>query len=125
MFKTCPHCGTEWPRRDDLLQDPEVRVFGYQLHPVEPLKGFYLFQHGRPGCDTSFAIQTEHFLDLASPSAHECMIFGEKDCEGHCLVVENLGACDAPCRGAAFREVLGIIADLLARARNQRPGSDA
>lgn len=110
MFKTCPHCGTAWRARDDLLADPEVRVVGYQLHPRDPMKGFYIFQHDAPGCDTSFAVHAAPFLDLAPPSAHEELIYRGEQCEGHCLRVENLGRCHAPCRGAVFREVLGFLA---------------
>lgn len=72
-FKRCTMCGTEWPTKDDFLDDRHIHLNGYQwnrkkLRSGEGFAGLLIFTHRKDQCGTSLAIEatkfkTEAFLE--------------------------------------------------------------
>lgn len=109
VFKRCAVCGTVWQTRAAFLSDPAIAVTGYQADLVDMRRGFYLFNHNRPGCYASLAFGADAFADLYAGPRHEAVLTGGAECDGHCLTVEDLGDCEAPCRGAYYRKLLRVL----------------
>lgn len=106
-FKVCPNCGFVWNSRESLLADPTVVLAGYQASFVDLSAGYFLFQHERPECGTSMAVEAGRFLDL-----YDGPIFQEhrdERCPGFCLKSDNLERCSVPCECAFVREVLQVV----------------
>jgi hypothetical protein len=65
-FKKCPLCGREWKDVDDLLNDPELTLNGYQgdlrrLLGGEEKCGLLLFTHHKEECGTTLAFAPSSF----------------------------------------------------------------
>lgn len=118
-FKTCSSCDKQWVTRDDLLDDPEVILAGFQPAGSDTLEGYALFNHDTPECRSTIALEAEALLDMYDGPLHERVLMGSDACGGHCYRIEDLETCDAPCRNAMIREVLKKI-----RARQRRLAGD-
>ncbi len=106
MFKQCPSCCFEWPRRVDFLRDPNLRLIGYQANFNVLAAGIFLFNHD---CNGTLAVPAENFMDL-----YHGPIFKERasegpQCPGHCLHQEDLSTCPARCECNYVREILQVI----------------
>jgi hypothetical protein len=65
-FKKCSLCGKEWPSAKDFLDDPGVKLNGYQGHLRMnlvglPAKGLLVFTHIIDDCGTTIAIPAQRF----------------------------------------------------------------
>ena len=94
-FKQCPKCGMQWLARSDLLEDPEVRLLGFQPGANGHKSGFFLFCHER--CGTSLALQLRLFEDLG-----EMPVVTRSGCSiglqvEFCLVAKNNRPCPSEC----------------------------
>lgn len=106
MFKCCPKCHFEWPRRDDFLHDPELKVIGYQVNFKNLAAGIFLFNHS---CFGTLAIRAEDFLDLYHGPIFKERATGGPECPGHCLHEDDLAPCPSHCECAYVREILQLI----------------
>ena len=109
MFKTCSCCGTDWPTRDAFLTDPEVTLVGYQRNIDDLEAGLFLFNHLKPGCLTTMAIEADAFTDLYEGPMFEACLAGTQECAGHCPHADDLEPCDRQCACSYVREVLGSV----------------
>ena len=89
-----------------FLQDPELRIIGYQANFVKSEAGLFLFNHS---CGTTLSILTKEFLDLYSGPFYTIRMTGSDQCKGYCLNKEELRTCPAHCEFAYVREVAAII----------------
>ena len=106
LFKVCPSCRHEWPRREDFLADPAVTLVGYQVHWEELELGLLYFNHS---CGTTMAIEVANFSDLYHGPIFRQRANGMANCPGHCLRQENLKPCPAQCECAYVRAVITQI----------------
>ena len=106
MFKRCPNCGFEWQRRDDFLEDPGLRLLGYQVNFKELTAGIFLFNHS---CKGTLAIHAGDFRDLYSGQVFAERATGTDQCPGHCLYEDHLDLCPAHCECAFVRQILEIV----------------
>ncbi len=66
-FKRCTLCSTVWKTKDEFLQDPNVRLNGYQKtsQNVRTIAsgGLLIFTHHRKECGTTLAIYGHCFKE--------------------------------------------------------------
>jgi len=108
-FKKCSGCVQQWKTRDEFLSDPQVKLIGYQIN-FEALKaGFFMFNHMKPECLTTLALQTGLFSDLYRGEVYHERLSGTETCPGYCQHSGNLKACPVKCECGFVREVMQII----------------
>jgi hypothetical protein len=66
VFKRCSLCGKVWQHRDDFLNDPDLRLNGYQgnlkrLLTGQQRRGLLLFTHMAAECGTTMAFDPSDF----------------------------------------------------------------
>jgi hypothetical protein len=105
-FKRCSVCGIVWPTRKALLDDPGLKLIGYQSNFRTLSAGLFLFNHT---CRGTLAIMAESFRDLYAGPVFSERATGSDTCGGHCLHEHDLGPCPAQCECAYVREILQII----------------
>ncbi len=105
-FKTCSKCGFVWPERGSFLNDPNLRMIGYQADFEELMAGTFLFNHI---CKTTLAIKAEDFLDLYDGPIFSERLEGTEECGGHCQHKNDLSPCPLKCECAYVREIVQVI----------------
>lgn len=107
VFKTCPMCRHKWCSRDQLLEDPQVVLVGYQASFKKLTEGFFLFNHA---CNNAtFAVLASQFIDLYHGPVFKKRMANSKSCPGHCLYENDIEPCPAQCECAFVREILQVI----------------
>ena len=110
MFKECPTCQHKWETREELLNDPTLRLVGYQVNYVDLEAGLFLFNHDIDECGTSLAIDAGEFTDM-----HKGEIFEDhtketvSNCPGYCDERRFLGPCSEKCECSYVRDVLDKV----------------
>ena len=105
-FARCS-CGHTWRTREDLLNDPQAELVGYQVNFGDLDLGFLLFNCLR--CRTTVGVEASACRDLYRGPVFEERATGTDDCPGYCLRVDELGRCPAQCECAYVREILNAI----------------
>ena len=106
MFKQCKNCQTEWPTRDQFLDDPDVVLIGYQSNFVTLEKGLFLFNHS---CQSTLSVEVEAFADLYAGPIFQERLFKTETCPGYCLHHNELRPCPAKCECAYVREIMTLL----------------
>ena len=55
-----------WGERKDILDDPQLKLVGYQADFARPNRGFFLFNHMVDECGSTIVVEAELFTDLKS-----------------------------------------------------------
>ena len=105
-FKKCSKCGFVWPERASFLDDPNLRLIGYQADFEELMAGTFLFNHT---CKTTLAIKADDFQDLYDGPMFTERMEGTEECGGHCLHKDDLRPCPMKCECAFVREIVQVI----------------
>ena len=108
-FQTCGACKHGWPTWDSFVLDPAVRLLGLQATITLPDVNLLIFEHG---CGSSISIlsrRLRHLLPEPRPGAPAVRLLATELCRGHCLLLGDLEACDAPCRNARERELIRLV----------------
>jgi hypothetical protein len=119
-FQICGSCGRAWPTWDEFVVDPAVRLLGLQAVIDYPDINLVVFEHG---CGSSISIlsrRLRHLLPEPTTPAPTVRLLKTDQCQGHCLVLEDLEPCDAPCSNARDRELIRLVLSL----KNQAQQSD-
>lgn len=104
-FKKCPGCGA-WFSLEDIHHSPEVRPIGLAIDPEDSHHCYLHFVHDHTGCGSSFLVHSKDLLQMPGIPVRDQSCFGGPQCSGLCTHLEELAACDAPCRLSAFRELI-------------------
>ena len=115
-FKNCSTCGQMWFTREDLLYDPEVSLFGYQVHFLDRSLGLFYFNHQKDNCRTIFAVNVSEFLDLYNGPIYQENKMGDEDCPLYCLRRTDMRPCQLQCECAYVREIMQTIRTIHAEA---------
>jgi hypothetical protein len=97
--------------------DPGLRLIGLQAVNVRPEFNALVFEHN---CGGSVSIRTSrlrHLLPDPKPGDPAVRLLGTEQCRGHCLRLEDLEQCDAPCSNARDRELILLLARLKAGSK--------
>jgi len=116
-FQTCGACKRTWPTCDTFVLDPDVRLLGLQAVITHPDFNVMVFEHI---CGSSVSILTprlRHLLPEPEPGEATVRLLGTEECRGHCRLLEDLEACDAPCSNARDRELILLIRRIKNAAR--------
>jgi hypothetical protein len=116
-FQICGSCKRAWSTWDSFVLDPEVRLLGLQAVIIDPDFNVLVFEHR---CGSSVSILTRrlrHLLPEPEPADPPASLLGTDECRGHCRRLEDLEACDAPCRNARDRELTLLVLRMKKGAR--------
>jgi hypothetical protein len=116
-FQICGSCGDAWSTWDSFVLDPAVRLLGLQSVIVNPDINLLVFEHG---CGSSISIlsrRLRHLLPEPEPGYPAARLLGTDQCRGHCLLLKDLEACDAPCSSARDRELVLLVQRVKKEAR--------
>jgi hypothetical protein len=86
-----------------------VRLLGLQAVITNPDINLLVFEHD---CGSSISILSRRLRHLLpEPEAGEptARLLGTDQCRGHCLRLEDLEACDAPCSNARDRKLILLV----------------
>ena len=116
-FQTCGACKRAWPTCDSFVLDPDLRLLGLQAVITHPDFNVMVFEHS---CGSSVSILTprlRHLLPEPESGEATVRLLGTEECRGHCRLLEDLEACDAPCSNARDRELILLIRRMKNAAR--------
>jgi hypothetical protein len=108
-FQICGSCRRAWPTWERFVLDPAVRLLGLQSEIANPDFNLLVFEHG---CGSSISIlsrRLRHLLPDPGPGDPAGRLRGTDQCRRHCLHLEDLEACDAPCSNARDRELILLV----------------
>jgi hypothetical protein len=108
-FKICGSCRCTWLSWDRFVLDPAVRLLGLQAAMDNPDFNVLVFEHV---CGSSMSILTprlRHLLKEPEPGEAAGRLLGTEQCQGHCRLLEDLQACDAPCSNARDRKLILLV----------------
>ena len=108
-FQTCGSCRCAWPTWDGFVLDPRVRLLGLQSDIANPDANLLVFEHACGSSISIFSRRLRHLLPEPEPGAPSARLMGTDQCRGHCLRLEDLEACDAPCGNARDRELALLV----------------
>ena len=91
------------------MNDPHVRVIGYQANFVELEAGLFLFNHQKTGCHTTLAVEAAIFRDLYDGPVFSEPLTLTDECPRYCIRQDELRPCPAKCECAYVREILNIV----------------
>jgi len=113
----CGSCRSAWPTWDRFVLDPAVRLVGLQSAIAYPDVNLLVFEHR---CGSSISIlsrRLRHLLPETESGDPPARLMGTDQCRGHCLRLEDLEACDAPCSNARDRELILLVQRMKKEAR--------
>jgi len=105
-FKECASCETTWLERRDFLEDPDIKVVGYQVHFEDLQTGLFLFNHH---CGNTLALHAAQFTDLYKGPVFKVCKQNTDECPDYCLHEDELRPCPVRCECAFVRETLRIV----------------
>jgi hypothetical protein len=108
-FQMCMSCKRTWSTWDSFVLDPAVRLLGLQAVITNTDFNLLVFEHG---CGSSISIlsrRLRHLLPEPEAGDPPARLLGTDQCRGHCLRLEDLEACDAPCSNARDRELILLV----------------
>jgi hypothetical protein len=102
---------------DSLILEPAVRLLGLQATITLPDVNLLVFEHN---CGSSISIlsrRLRHLLPEPRLDAPATRLLGTELCRGHCFLLRDLEACDAPCSNAREHELIRLVQDTKKEAR--------
>ena len=106
MFKQCTVCRQKWPTRTDFMNDPGIRIVGYQVNFNKLKTGLLYFNHS---CKNTIALSADLFADLYDGPIFSEPKTGTEECPGYCLHKAELRRCQAQCECAYIREIIQLF----------------
>jgi hypothetical protein len=108
-FQVCGACSRAWPTWDRFVRDPAVRLLGLQSSITTPDFNLLVFEHGCGGSISILSTRLRHLLPEPEPGDPPARLLGSDQCRGHCRLLEDLEACDAPCSNARDRKLILLV----------------
>jgi len=108
-FQVCGACRCVWQTWENFILDPAVRLLGLQSEVTLPDANLLVFEHC---CGSSISIlckRLRHVLPESEPGDSLARLLGTDRCRGHCLRINDLEACDAPCSNARDRRLILLL----------------
>ena len=110
-FKECPYCHESWLTVDDFLIDKYVEIIGYQADFDKLEDGIFFFNHRKPNCGTTLALEVYNFRGLHSGKVYSERKTNSEECPLFCFDQKQLERCSVQCECAFVREILQVIKD--------------
>lgn len=109
-MKTCTGCGYEFGL-ERIAREAQLEPVGMQFDDPDHKYNFYYFNHTCSNCGSTILIPVMEFLPYVNEPVPDLVRTGMEDCGRHCLRIDDLDECSAPCRYAPFRRLLLRIRD--------------
>jgi hypothetical protein len=121
-FQICGSCRGTWPTWESFVLDPAVRLLGLQAVITNPDVNLLVFEHACGSSISILASRLRHLLPEPEPGDPPARLLGTDQCRGHCLLLEDLEACDAPCSNARDRELILLVQRMKKEAQESAEG---
>ena len=108
-FQICGKCKRAWSTWDRFVVDPAVRLLGLQAVITNPDINLLVFEHRCGSTVSILSRRLRHLLPEPEPDDPPARLLGTDQCRGHCLRLEDLEACDAPCSNARDRQLILLV----------------
>jgi hypothetical protein len=108
-FQICGSCKNVWPTWRSFVLDPAVRLLGLQSDLTHLDINLIVFEHGCGSAISILSKRLHHLLPEPRPADPAVRLLGTEECQGHCLLLGDLEACDAFCSNARDRELIQFI----------------
>lgn len=119
VVKQCPKCHRGFTLQE-VLDSAEIQPIGMAFEPGAFENNLYYFNHGCPGCGSTFVLPVEQFVPYILEEIPPSVLDGSSACERHCRKLRDLEACGQPCFYAPFHRFL-LERLVKQRAVRQRP----
>ncbi len=106
-FKQCPKCKTIWRERSEFLNDPDIKLIGYQANFRNLELGLLMFNHMT--CRTTLSLEAGKFSDMYKGPVFKSRLTGSDQCPGYCLHKSVLRPCPEECECAYVRSIIDMI----------------
>jgi hypothetical protein len=120
-FQICGSCKRVWSAWEDFVFDPQVRLIGLQATLNNPDFNALVFEHRCGSSVSILAPRLRHLLPESERNAPETVLMGTTQCRGHCRLLQDLEACDAPCRNARDRKLILLVQQMKRAAGTSPP----
>jgi hypothetical protein len=107
-FQICGSCKRLWETWDRFVLDPAVRLLGLQSENTRPDINLLVFEHNCGSSISILARRLRYLLPEPETDPLPCLI-GTEQCRRHCLRLEDIEACDAPCINARDRALILLV----------------
>ena len=108
-FQVCGACKRAWPTWDGFVRDPAVHLRGLQSVASHPGGNLLVFEHSCGSSISVLARRLRPLLPEVESDAALPVLFGTGQCRGHCRLLKDLEACDAPCGNVRDRALILLI----------------
>lgn len=108
-FKICTTCSKPWDTLEGFLDDPELKLVGYQVAFEDLEGGLFYFNHQHANCGTTLAIPVREFTVLSPLPIVARRETEQGCCPGLCVRQGNLDPCPVACECNWVREILQIV----------------
>lgn len=108
----CCSCKKCWDSIEEILNDRDLILFGYQPYPKDPENGFLLFLHDVDDCGTTVSFNVKDFKEFFNcTDSFEAYTLGQHaGCKGKCLRTDDISRCETEgCKGAVVREFIAKV----------------
>ncbi len=119
-FQVCGACKRAWVRWDEFIQDPAIRLLGFQFLGPEHSFNLLVFEHACGSSISVLARRLRYLLPQLESESPLPVLFGTDECRGHCRFLEDLDACGAHCSNVRDRALILVIQCLKKRAQEAR-----
>ena len=86
-----------------------MRLLGFQAVVTNPDINLLIFEHDCGSTVSILSRRLRHLLPTAPPDAPKVRLMDTDQCRGHCRLLEDLEACDAPCSNARDRQLILLV----------------
>jgi len=108
-FQICGSCKYAWTTWDEFVRDSAVRLLGLQSLATQPGFNLLVFEHGCGSSVSLLARRLRHLLPKPDTDAPLPVLLGTEQCRGHCLRLEDLEVCTAPCSNVHDRALILLV----------------
>lgn len=104
-IKQCKGCGRHLSAYE-LINDPDIRPIGMSFLANNYARAFFFFQHEVSECGSSFLVDVELLDQYIYEYFPEESLILTKNCDGHCVNINDLNNCQNACHNAPYRRFL-------------------
>jgi hypothetical protein len=109
VIKQCTTCSTQWLTLQQLVEDRNLKIEGYQACFGDADAGLIILTHKTRTCGTTLVLPARVFRPLIAGCLPEAHMTLSTPCPRRCSRPRDFEACQVKCDMAWVREVLGLL----------------
>lgn len=119
-YKVCPKCGNKWNSLEELLEDRNLRIEGYQASFDDSREGLFLFTHAIKNCYSTFSVRTGDLEYLYTGPKYTIHYAFTDKCEQRCPNNKDFENCSVDCDMRWAREILSKLRSRDLKTKNHK-----